>query len=680
MPNLSRLLRPASIAVIGGGTWCANVIRECRRIGFAGDIWPVHPHRKELAGLEVFGSVNDLPTGPDAAFIGVNSRASVQIVAALAARDVGGAVCFAAGFSEASGEIDGASALQDTLVRAAGDMPILGPNCYGFLNLLDGAALWPDQHGATRVDKGVAIVTQSSNIAINLTMQQRGLPLAYVVTAGNQAQTGISQIGAALLSDPRVTALGLHIEGIDDLAEFQQLAMLAQTLKKPIVAMKVGRSAKAQSATLSHTASLAGSSTGADALMERLGIAHVTSLSVMLETLKLLHLAGPLPSRRIASMSCSGGEASLVADAAQDFGLDCPDLTSAQCSGLRAVLGDQIALANPLDYNTFIWKDREAMSRTFAIMLAADVALGAIVLDFPHPERCADEEWDIVIGAAADASHRTGKPLALLSTLPETLSETKAAAIIAEGLIPLAGLEVGLGAIAAASRFDMARQPAGPVLGATIPRNPKPLSEAEAKALLGSYGLRVPRSQRTGSVQQAADLATEIGFPVVLKGEGIAHKTEAGAVRLNLQDQAEVLTAAQAMPCTSFLVEEMIDRGIAELLIGVTCDPAHGYLLTLAAGGTLTELLQDRKSLLLPVSREQIDAALSALRIADMLDGWRGGPKADRNAILDAVLAVQAFVMQHQGEISELDINPLICGPDFAIAADILLIKGEKDD
>ena len=166
-------------------------------MGFGGDIWPVHPTRDEVHGRRCFRSVAELPEAPDAAFIGVNRNLTIDIVRALAARGAGGAICYASGFREAE---DGA-ALEDALIEAAGDMPILGPNCYGVINYLDGALLWPDQHGGARVESGVAIVTQSSNIAINMTMQRRGLPIAYVATAGNQAQTGLSEIAHALLED-----------------------------------------------------------------------------------------------------------------------------------------------------------------------------------------------------------------------------------------------------------------------------------------------------------------------------------------------------------------------------------------------------------------------------------------------------------------------------------------------
>lgn len=677
--DLSRLIRPKSIAVVGGGTWCASVIEQCQRMGFAGQIWPVHPKRAEMAGLATVATVDDLPEPPDATFIGVNRELTIDTVARLSAMGAGGAVCFASGFREAQAETGDGDVLQSRLLDAAGDMPIIGPNCYGFINYLDGALLWPDQHGGLRCDRGVALITQSSNIAINLTMQARGLPIAYVATAGNQAQIGLAEIGAALLEDARVTALGLHIEGIGDLRSFEALATRAQALGKPIVALKAGKSERARVAAVSHTASLAGSDAGARALLARLGVAQVDSLPVMLETLKLLHLAGPLASDRIVSMSCSGGEASLMADAAEGRGVSFPPLSDTQKAGLRSALGPMVALANPLDYHTFIWDNVPAMTVAFTAALTADVALGLLVADFPRTDRCSDAAWDCTITAGAAARQASGTPLALLATLPENMSETVAAKITDAGLIPLLGIHEALSAIEVAAWLHAHGTPSAPVL------MPGPesatttvLSEADSKAALAAHGLTIPHAQRV----KAADLEQALNaapLPMVLKGEGFAHKTEAGAVAVNLASMAQAQEAATRMNAPAYLIEEMITGGVAELLIGVVRDPAHGFVLTLAAGGTLTELMQDSTSLILPVTRDDITGALQSLRIAPMLAGYRGALPADMPAIVDAVLAVQDYVTANATHLQEVEINPLICTPTRAIAVDALLRIGDMN-
>lgn len=678
MPDLSRLLRPGSIAVVGGGAWGVNVVSQCRKIGFEGEIWPVHPKQSEIGGLPAVKSVEDLPEAPDAAFVAVNRDASIEVVAALARKGCGGAVCFASGFRETEADAGDGTDRQAALLAAAGEMRLLGPNCYGLLNYLDGVALWPDQHGGTRCDSGVAIICQSSNIAINLTMQRRGLPIAYIVTVGNQAQTGLSEIGAELLKDERVTALGLYIEGIDDLRDFEALAATARQLGKPIVALKIGRTEAARSATVSHTAALAGSAAGASALFERLGIGQVASLTGLLEALKLLHITGPLPSHRIASMSCSGGEAALIADAAAGTSLQFPTLTPSQTAELGQALGPRVALANPLDYHTYIWGDETALTQTFTAMMQADLGLGLVILDFPRADRCEAEAWEPVVRAVARTMATTGRKMAILASLPETMPEAVSQRLMAQGIAPLSGLSEAMEAIEIAAGLGQPRQPAAPLLIPKPAMQSRTLSEAEAKTVLAAHGLAVPPGRLSHSAQEASDVAADIGFPVVLKGTGIAHKTEAGAVALNLGSADEVRAAAESMASEGYLVEAMIGGGLAELLIGVVRDPAHGYVLTLAAGGVLTELLTDSASLLVPASEADVRDALGRLKIAKLLNGYRGAPAADKTAIVDAVMAVQAYVQA--AKPMEIEINPLICGAGFAVAADALIRIGDEDD
>ncbi len=683
--NLSRLLKPQSIAVIGGGAWCANVIRECRKIGFSGDIWPVHPKRSEVGGVAAYASIEMLPSVPDAAFVGVNRAVTVETVRHLAERGTGGAVCFASGFQEAQAELGNGADLQAALLDAAGQMRLLGPNCYGFINALDGAALWPDHHGMMQVESGVAILTQSSNIALNLTMQTRGLPIAYLATVGNQAQTDLAELAMAVLDDPRVTALGLHIEGIADIRRFEALAAKAFKLGKRIVALKIGASEQASAATISHTASLAGSDAGARALLVRLGIAQVGSLAGLLEALKVLHCSGPLEHGGIASMSCSGGEASLMADSVHGSNLFFPALCADQEEALRTALGPKVALANPLDYHTYIWNDGPAMTACFSAMMATrSLALGIVVLDFPRIDRCDAAEWDRVTDAVVATAKETGRTMAVLASLPETMPEHVAQDLMARGVIPLCGIGEALEGLSAAVWLGAHGPASTPIL---LPQNSTGsqaglvdaadtqsiLSEGAAKATLAAHGLVVPLSRRVCSVEEAGHAAEEIGFPVVLKGEGFAHKTEAGAVKVGLCSPSNVAKAAEDMAAQGYLVEQMISGAVTEVLVGVTRDPAHGYVLTLGAGGVLTEILQDTVSLLLPVDGGGLVSALETLRIAPLLSGFRGAEAADVKAIVSAVLAVQDYVTTHAGAVGEVEINPLLCLPKGAVAVDALI-------
>ncbi|MDA0800295.1 MAG: acetate--CoA ligase family protein [Proteobacteria bacterium] len=678
MSVLRRLLSPQNVVVIGGGVWGRSVIEQCQKLGFEGKIFAVHPTAETLAGVPTYRSVSDLPNAPDAAFIGVNRIATIEQVRTLSAKGAGGAVCFASGFLETKDEDADGAALQSALIEAAGVMPIIGPNCYGFVNYLDRFCLWPDQHGGRAVDTGVAIVTQSSNIMINLSMQQRGLPIAYALTAGNQAQTSLAALGRAVLDDPRVTALGLYIEGIGDLKDFENLARHASTLNKSIVALKVGWSEQAQQATISHTASLAGSATSADALLARLGVARVNSLAEMVEALKILHQVGPLAGKRLVSASCSGGEASLMADTAhrQQNGVVFPALNQTQRDGLRSVLGEKVALANPLDYHTYVWGNLPAMADVYSAILDAPIDFGIIVVDFPRADRCDGAAWDYVIEAAQIAQKRTSKAVALLASLPENMPEDRALQIAKAGLVPLCGLEVGLAAIASVASVHPV--PEASVIAAPRLCQTHILDEVESKAILAEYGVDLPHFivVAQGSLPETLPFS----YPVVLKAIGENHKSEMGGVIIGLSNRAKLEIAMLEMDQPRYIIEELITDPIAELLVGIVGDQVHGYVLTLAAGGVLTELLRDSVSLSLPVNQIDILAALQRLKLAPMLAGYRGKPAVDKAALVRAVLAMQACVLDRRTSLAEIEINPLILTPKSAVAVDALIRIGENAD
>ena len=662
MSGIERLLRPRSIAVLGSG-WAENVIEQCGKMGFHGPIWPVHPKRETVGGLPAYPSVRDLPAPPDAVFIGVNRFATVEVVRELAAMGAGGAICFASGWEEA-----GEAGLQAELVAAAGGMPILGPNCYGVINYLDGALLWPDQHGGKRVQRGVALISQSSNIVINLTMQARGLPVAYVACLGNAAQVGLAELAAALLADERVTALGLYIEGIDDAPGFAALAEAARAAGKGIVCIKSGKTELSRAAAASHTASLAGGGAASSAFLRQAGIAEVETPEVLLETLKIFHQHGPKLGPRICSLSCSGGEAGLVADLAAPVGIDFPPVPEAQRTRLGEILGPIVTIANPLDYHTFIWGDGPRTTDVFATMLSAYDA-GIFIIDPPRPDRCDPASYGPALEAIAAAQEMTGRPAFPVASLPENFDEALAEAFMARGLVPLMGLGTALQAIKAAQRADVARgwRP----LPALPARDSRLLDEAEGKTLLAAQGVPVPRAVTATSL--AALNPDGLTAPFALKGLGFAHKTEAGAVRLGLA----TLDGQAEMPgATGYLLEEMVTGVVAEMLLGLRRDPVYGLTLTLGMGGVTAEVLADTVTLVWPVAEDEVLAALRRLRLWPLLSGYRGRPVADVAAF--AALAVRlGQAMAADPTLEEIEINPVMLRAEGAVAVDALIRRAE---
>lgn len=660
MRDLSRLLRPRSIAVLGAG-WAANVIEQCGRMGFEGQVWPVHPTRDRIGGLACVRSLADLPEAPDATFIGVNRHATLEVVAELAGMGAGGAICFASGWAET-----GAGDLQAQLVAAAGDMPILGPNCYGVINYLDGALLWPDQHGGRRVERGVALLSQSSNIVINLTMQARGLPVAYVACLGNAAQVGLAELAAALLEDERVTALGLYVEGIGDAGAFAALAEAAARAGKGIVCVKSGKTELSRQAAASHTASLAGGGAASTAFLRQAGVAEVATLDALIETLKIFHSHGPRIGPRLCSLSCSGGEAGLVADLAQPEGIGFPPVPAPVAAQLADLLGPLVTISNPLDYHTFIWGDGPRTTDVFATMLSAYDA-GIFIIDPPRPDRCDPSSFTPALDAIEAAQARTGRPAFPVASLPENLDEDLAIAMIGRGLCPLMGMAAALSALKAAQR--------APALPGWRPLPPLPvratafLDEAQSKARLAAAGIAVPKSVQAPDLAALSAALPALQGPFALKGLGFAHKTEAGAVRLGLTS----LEGQAPMPgATGYLAEEMVTGGIAELLIGMRRDPVYGATVTLGFGGTMAELLADTVTLVLPVTEAELEVAFRQLRLWPMLDGYRGRRKADVGAVVAAVMEVQTLLLADD-RLEEIEINPLMVLEAGAVAADAVI-------
>ncbi len=671
--RLSRLFSPKSVAVVGGGVWCRSVIEQLIKIGYKGTIFPVHPFKEEILGIKSFKDLEDIPAIIDATFIGVNRNITIEVVKQLNSLNAGGAVCFASGFLEAEGDKQGSGELQKSLIEAAADMPILGPNCYGFINYLDHAALWPDQHGGTTVDKGVAILTQSSNIAINITMQTRGLPISYIMSVGNQASLGFSEIGMYLLSDPRVTALGLHIEGIGDLKAFEELTTKARKLGKPIVALKVGKSAEARRAAQSHTASLAGDAQSAKSLFKRLGIAEVDRLEVLIDTLKIFHSYGPLSSKNVRSLSCSGGEASLVSDLAQAYGIQFPKLEKENISELRSVLGEMVALSNPLDYHTYIWGDINAMASTFIAMMRQHNGITIIIVDFPRDDNCDPSAWNCVITAAKMAKKSENKPLALVSTLSENIPEHVSFELLESNIITLHGLDTALAAISASSS-NQTLVPPKPIFLSNPTGKSILVDEYDAKKSLEKYGLKLPETEKC-LLSDAHLVSDQIGYPVVIKALGSAHKSELGEVFLNLENQKSVKEALRKISKKHVIVEKMIGDAVVELLVGIVHDPAHGMLLTVGAGGVLTEILSDTSSILLPSSKSEVLDCFNQLKISKIAKGYRGALGVDINQIIDAIMKIQDFVLDNRDKLFEIEINPLIVTTSEVIVADALIRK-----
>ncbi len=672
-----RLLKPRSIAVFGGAQ-AQEVIRQSDLMGYRGEIWPVHPRKTEILGRQVYRSVGELPGSPDAAYVGVNRHVTVDIVKELAAREAGGAICYATGFTEAGEE---GSRLEQRLLEVSGDMPLIGPNCYGLLNYLDGAMLWPDQQGGRRVDKGVAIITMSSNVGFSLTMQRRGLPIAYLLSLGNKLKFDLHDAIHTFARQDRVTALGLYVETMPDPSVFQAAVNVARDLGKPIVAVKTGRSAVGRKMVVSHTASLAGSDVLVSALFERLGVARVGSLEALVEALKVLHILGPLKGGRIGAMSTSGGDLTLLADA-MGPDLTLPALTEKVAERLGSVVHERVVPANPFDYQMFGWDDEEHMAEKFTAFLSEKFDVALCLLDYPREDTCDPSTWGGAERGFVRAARQTGTKGAIMATFSDTMTESVAPRLMEQGVALLAGVDNGLAGIQAAVDVGTSwRRPVYPsLLGCSDSCQDAPikvLNEAESKVMIARLGIPVPSYRIARSPGEASSAADALGYPVVVKALGVAHKTEVGGVRLHLDNAQAVSAAVMEMSDLSdvYLIEKMVDGVVAELIVGVARDPQFGPYLLVGGGGILVEMLKDSIPLLMPIDRKEVLGALERLKCAPLLHGFRGAPQADLGAAADAILAIAGMLEDDPSAIIELDINPLmlLAEGQGVVAADALI-------
>ena len=672
--NFIRLLNPKNIAFIGGRD-AIIAIGEAKRRGFEGEYWPVNPNREKLAGIACFATLEDLPEAPDAVFLAIPAKAAVKTVKKLREMGAGGIVCYSAGFKE-SGSVG--KTLESQLKEEAGDVAIIGPNCYGIVNYLDKCALWPFAHGGECPGYGAAIITQSGMLSSDISMNQRSLPMTHMISAGNQAVLGIEDFIDILCENPATRAIGVHIEGLSNIPKFEVVALKALEYNTPIVALKTGRSEIGGNLTISHTGSISGSNELYEALFDRTGVISVTNPSQFLETLKYLCVLECPKGNNIAGFTCSGGGATMLADYGEDIGLKFPDFDKKDLQILKDLLPPIATVTNPLDYTTPIWGKTESTEAVFhAALLNRNIHAAILVQDYPAAgldESKIYYQNDAI--AFSNATRSFGIPAAICSTLPENLDLQTRRGLIEKGIAPMQGLHEALNAIKAATwwfeiRSDLKLHPNETLYTYNSQKPSCSISEAEGKALLRDAGFQVPAGNLASS-RTARSVAAKIGYPVVLKmmGSQLLHKTDAGAVALNIKSQKALTEAINSMrdsvkaydPVAEtdlFLIETMANPPLAELVVGLRQDPQFGWVLTLGSGGILVELIGDAKTLLLPTNIKAIEKALTELKVTKLLNGFRGANCADLACLAQTLLELCNWVLNQDNGLQEVELNPL---------------------
>ncbi len=691
--NLKRLFAPRHVAFIGGDD-ADYAARQCAA-HFDGAVWGVNPGRREMGGQPCFRVVGDLPEAPDAVFLATPKSESVGIVRALGMMGAGAVVCFTAGYSE-TGEA-GALAEAD-LVEAAGDMALVGPNCYGVINHVRQATLWPFGAGSGHCARGAALIMQSGMITADMSMNQRSVPLSFIVSAGNQAALAIEDYLDVLVDDPAVSAFGLYVEGIRDADRFARAAVKALRANKPIVVLKAGSSDIGARLAISHTGSMAGSDEAHEAFFERLGIIRVHAPELMLELLKFITVSGIPRGNRLAAFTCSGGESLLVADYGERTGVEFPQPSEPVGKKLQDLLPEIATVSNPLDYTTPLWGNTQIMPTVFSTLLEDEYDAAVFIQDYPPDGFPADASLYRADGRSFIAAvQRAEIPAAICSELSENFDPVSRKMCIESDVTPLQGLDRGIEAIYLASRYHANRsrvlqrnQPERLVRIQVRDKVVTRYSEWEAKRMCAGSGIRIPHGRYLDPEQvgQAVAAAREIGYPVVIKvvGRRIAHKTEQNLVEVGLGCDREVEEAVAALdrairlagiPADShgLLVEQMIRPVVHELMVSIRADVQFGHLMMIASGGVHVEIFRDSITMLLPVCGNDIKDALSRLRCFPLLTGYRGKDACDLDRLAGTILAVARLAGKLSPALLELEINPLAVTREDAYAIDALLVS-----
>ncbi|WP_327283928.1 MULTISPECIES: acetate--CoA ligase family protein [unclassified Streptomyces] len=690
VPDLDRFFRPESVAVIGAsdaeGRPNTGITRQlvawAERVGAR--IHPVHPTRPTVFGLPCHASVADLPEQVDLAVLLVGDP--LPVIEELAEAKVKFAVAFASGFAETGDEGAAAQARLAAAVRRSG-LRLLGPNTNlnafeEFRDDLDGPA--------------IALITQSGHQGRPVyTLQELGIRLSHWAPTGNEADLETSDFISYFAEQPEVGAIACYVEGLKDGRSFLLAADRAARAGVPVVAVKVGRTETGARMAASHTGKLTGADTVVDAAMRQFGVIRVDGLDELQDTAALLARARKPQADGVVVYSISGGTGAHFSDLATEAGLSLPTLSRAKQDELHQWIPQYLNVANPVDnggHPVGDWRGRKIIDA-----ILADPSVGVLICPItgPFPPMSDKLAQDLV-----DAAEQSDKLICVVWGSPVGTEEAYRTTLLGSSRVAtfrtfgncITAVRAYLGhhrfTAAYRSPFEDAPRTPSPSYrkAQALMRPGQQLSEHAAKQLLRAYGIRVPREQLVTSAAAAVRAAGLVGYPVVMKASGpqLAHKTELGLVKIGLTSASQIRDAYRELtdiaryenvPLDGILVCQMVERGV-EMVVGVTQDDLFGPTVTVGLGGVLVEVLHDAAVRVPPFGEDQARAMLTELRGHALLEGVRGAPPADVDALVEVVLRVQRMALELGGVLSELDINPLMVLPrgQGAVALDALAI------
>lgn len=672
---IARLLQPRSVAVIGASADLTKTsgrpVAYLKKHGFAGRIYPVNPRSDNIAGLTCYPDVKSLPEAPDVGLVLLGAERAHEAVRELSERGTAAAIVLASGYAEMDAE---GARRQEALRKAAGKMRLLGPNTIGLVNLTDNITL--SASGALEMDQfpagDVGVVSQSGGIlgALLSRAAARGIGLSKLISTSNEVDLDMADFVDYLADDKATSVIALYMEGLRNPEKFRAAALKAARAGKPVVVFKIGRSESGARAAASHTGALAGADQMYDAFFRQVGVIRAQTFSDLLDIPAALACGRTLHGNRIGILTSTGGAGTLVADSLGMSGFETPAPDEQTAARLRALQnGGPAALdRNPIDV-TLAGLQPDLLRGAVQSLLDSSTYDGVVVIvgssALAMPE--------LMAGVLRDCLPTSDKPvLAFVSPhAPEV------ARLLNRSRVPTytapESCATALGAMLERSQWKEGLAPAASADVAKVDDLPAgSLDEAQAKRLFARFGIAATRELEVSTVEQAERAARELNGRLVLKilSAEITHKSDVGGVAVNLLPEqvgarlnamaAEVAHRTGTAP-TRFLVQEMMQCG-TELILGVRRDPL-GTALLVGMGGVAAELFKDTAMRLLPsaggVSHEEAASMLRELKTWPLLDGYRGRPRADMDALISAIVAFSKMAAQLGSRLVEAEINPL---------------------
>jgi acetate---CoA ligase (ADP-forming) len=675
-PNIERLLRPHSVAVIGASaepfSLGNNVMTNLSAFGYGGEILPVSRRFDQVEGIVCIRSVGDLPEAVDLAALVVPAGAVRETISECAARGIGSAVIFASGFAELGVAGAAEQAEISSIARSAG-MAVLGPNCLGFTNFVAGVPVTFERvQPFALAGPGVAIVAQSGAMTGNIreALRSRGLPVAYAISTGNEAVLSAEEVLGALVDDPAVATFTAFVEQIRDPAAFLDFARSAWRLGKPVVLMHPGRSQRSREAAQSHTGAMAGDHMVMEAFVRAAGVSLAASFDELFDTTLLRHR---YPSARIGGLGVvtnSGAVRGFCLDFCEEIGLALPALQAATTGELSTVLPDFATIDNPLDITAMGMSKPSLFGDSCAALLgdgSIDALLVAAMGGAPKQVLAKWQSLKPVVTASE-------KPVAIAFLGDELpMPDDFLAEIRTAGVPFFRSPERAMRAFAGIARLGEARHL--PAVAALSPGVPRTIAEYQGKQRLKRAGFDIPQGGLAKEADEAVRLAAHIGYPVALKVQSdvIAHKSDVGGVRLGITSEADLREAFAAVASAvagragevaidGMLLEEMAPRPELELVVSARRDAAWGAVLVVGLGGVFTELLKDFALVPAGSPKSDLEAALRSLKGARLFEGFRGTGALDIEAVVDLLERLGRLIAEN-GEIAEVELNPVAVYP-----------------